>query len=216
MDSKTSITHCLGDKKSWVTSTLLKKELRPTKAEIEELWLLKPADKGIIMIAGKSIRTPRYSQTYSDEGKPYIFSGTEHPALPIPPLLQRYLAYANEECASILKKHYSDRKFNMVFVNWYPDGHHYIGYHSDDEKQLFKNAKGETLVFSISFGQERKFLVKSKEKKRVKEKTLSLALPNYGVVLMGGLCQTNYKHSVPKTEIKGVGRRLNLTFRIFK
>jgi len=211
-----SVLHALADRQSWLLTSTLKKEVRPTKTELDELWHLKPVEKGWVVIAGKRIQTPRYSQTYSDEGKGYRFSGITHAALPIPPLIQRYLAYANEECAALLEKDYKGRKFNMCFLNWYPDGNHYIGYHSDDEKQLYKNEKGETLVYSISLGQERHFLVRSKQPGKLKERTLSLPLPNNGVILMGGLCQTNYKHSVPKTTVKGGAGRINLTFRIFK
>ena len=207
--------HALGDRQSWLISLRLKKAEEPTKEEIAALWLLKPEAKGHIMIMGKRIQTPRYSQTYSNEGKAYNFSGTSHTALPIPPPIQRYLAYANTLCHDMLRKDYGGLAFNAVFVNWYPDGAHYIGYHSDDEKQLAKNARGETLVLSITFGAERRFLVKRKDKES-KEKILLLLLTDNTVVLMGGLTQVNYKHSVPKTTVKNIGPRLNLTFRLFK
>lgn len=207
--------HSLADRRSWLISLKLKKDEKPTKEEMIELWQLQPPLKGKIMIVGKLIETPRYSQTYNNEGKGYKFSGMNHAALPIPPLVQRYLDYANRTCHEMLIRDYGDHLFNMCFLNWYPDGAHYIGYHSDDESQLFKNAKGETLVFSISLGQERTFLVQRKDKTR-KEKTLSLKVSDGSVLLMGGLCQTNYKHSVPPTKVKNVKARLNLTFRIFK
>ena len=209
--------HTLGDKKSWLISTKLSHSDRPSAEEVDQLWALRPETKGRVIIMGKSLETPRYSQTYSDEGKGYRFSGMQHDALPIPTLLKRYLDYANEVCHTMLTSDYEGRKLNMVLVNWYEDGSHHIGYHSDDEKQLFLNKRGETLVFSISLGQERRFLVKEKKKnKPAKEKTFSLDLANHSVIVMGGLCQANYKHSVPKTALKNVGRRLNLTFRIFK
>lgn len=207
--------HSLEDRKSWLISLTMQKDLQPSKEEIKVLWLLKPETKGKILFMGKPMETPRYSQTYSNEGKGYTFSGMTHTALPIPPLLQRYLDYANTLCREMLVKDYESRQFNMAFVNWYPDGKHHIRYHSDDEKQLFKSTKGESLVFSISLGQQRTFLVKTKDKES-KEKTLSIQLANHTVVLMGGLCQTNYKHAVPLTKLKNVGPRINLTFRIFK
>lgn len=210
--------HTLGDKKSWLIVTSLNHSDRPTTEEVEQLWQLRPEAKGRIMMMGKLLETPRYNQTYSDEGKGYRFSGMQHDALPIPALLKRYLEYANDVCRTVLRKDYEGHKFNMVFVNWYENGSHHIGYHSDDEKQLFLNKRGETLVFSISLGQERRFLVKEKKKKNsaTKEPTFALNLANHSIVVMGGLCQANYKHSVPKTVVENVGRRLNLTFRIFK
>lgn len=215
---KGGVLHKLRDKNSWLMVSLLKKEDRPSKEEIDELWLLRPAEKGVIKIMDASVETPRYSQTYSDEGKAYKFSGTSHTAIPIPPLLQRYLDYANRECEAMLNKDYGGRRFNMVFTNYYEDGSQHIGYHSDSESQLFKNAKGETLVYSISFGETRKFLVRSKEAKKSNknsEKTLTIAMPDNTTLLMGGRMQANYKHKVPPTD-KPIDKRLNLTFRVFK
>lgn len=207
--------HRLGDKQSWLLSSTLKKSDRPTKQEVEQLWAQRPESKGRIMIMGKQMETPRYTQTYNDSGEGYRFSGTQHNALPIPALLQRYLDYSNSVCHTMLSDDYDGRRFNMILLNWYPDGAHSIDYHSDDEKQLFLNKRGETLVFSISLGQTRRFLVKHADKTS-KEKTLTLSLVDNTVVVMGGLCQAHYKHKLPKTTQKNVGRRLNLTFRIFK
>jgi len=207
--------HRLEDKQSWLITSTLKVSDRPTQEEVEQLWAQRPESKGRIMLMGKSMETPRYTQTYNDSGKGYRFSGTEHNALPIPVLLKRYLNYANSVCHTMLTDDYDGRQFNMALLNYYPDGRHSIDYHSDDEKQIYLNKRGETLVFSISLGQTRRFLVKSGDKAS-KEKTLTLSLVDNTVVVMGGLCQAHYKHKVPKTEQKNVGRRLNLTFRIFK
>jgi alkylated DNA repair dioxygenase AlkB len=111
----------------------------------------------------------------------------------------------------MLEKDYGGRQFNMVFINWYMNGNQYIGYHPDSEDELYKNERGETLVFSISFGAERRFLLKSIATKKVKE----FKLGDNSCLLMAGLCQKEFKHSVPK-EPKVLGKRVNLTFRIFK
>jgi alkylated DNA repair dioxygenase AlkB len=105
----------------------------------------------------------------------------------------------------------------MALLNWYQDGNHYIGYHSDDEKQLVKGPAGETLVFSISFGQKRDLTLRPK--KGVEGVECKVAMENNSVVVMGGLCQQTHKHAVLKVagqKGKAMGRRINLTFRMFR
>lgn len=46
-----------------------------------------------------------------------------------------------------------ETKFNSCLLNLYPDGNEGVGWHSDDEKSLGKNA----IIASLSFGAERKF-----------------------------------------------------------
>lgn len=217
----------LNDGRSFILMYKLAKADRLTEEELDTLWSIKPETKGSIILFGKLTETPRYSQTYSDNGEGYNFSGMTHGSKPLTPLLRRLLDLANMVCHSILETDYGGRRFNMAFVNWYPDGAHSIGYHADDETQLYLNSRGETLVFSLSFGQERTFLLRRKETKEEKrkreeknqkrEKALSLPLETNTALLMAGLTQKNYEHSVPKTEDKNKQeKRLNITFRIFK
>lgn len=100
------------DKKSWVDIFDLPKELKITKEDQTKLWDMHPKELGSVKLYGKEMNTPRYHQSY---GKPYHFSGKEHPALPFPDIIQRYLNYANsfDEYTS----NYST--FNMCLVNWY-------------------------------------------------------------------------------------------------
>lgn len=210
--------HSLGDKKSWVLSTIMEKADRPSKEEMATLWSLQPEEKSVIVMYGKPVKTPRYCQSFSNDGEGYRFSGTVHEAKPIPPIVEIYMDYANRLCETILMNDYPGHSFNMALLNFYPDGNHYIGFHSDDESQLYKNERGETLVFSISFGQERRFMVQRKDVE-AKEKVLEMKLANCSSILMLGHCQTNYKHSIPKVggkAGKNMKGRLNLTFRIFK
>jgi len=212
------------DGASWVTRCQLPAEsLITTSDVITKLWALRPTEHSIIKIAGKPVTVPRYNQSY---GKAYTFSGATHDAQELPLLLQPYLDFANQRCATMLKRDYGGRQFNMTFVNWYEDGHHYIGWHGDDEKQLYKNQWGETLVFSISLGQQRRFLMRPKPPPRNKDaskkrrasgpKPLCFDLESGDCLVMGGLCQSHYQHSVPKEETKVLGGRINMTFRIFK
>src|SRR5690242_12666942 len=104
----------------------------------------------------------------------------------------------------------------MALLNWYQHGNHYIGYHSDDEKQLVKGPAGETLVFSISIAQLIDITLQTK--KGVEGVECKVAMENNSVVVMGGLCQKTHKHAVLKVagqKGKTLGRRINLTFRMF-
>jgi alkylated DNA repair dioxygenase AlkB len=213
-----SSLYSLEDKQSWVLSTTMEKVERPTKEEMTTLWEMQPEERPEIMMYGQLTKTPRYTQTYSNDNKGYRFSGVTHEAKPFPPIVAKYMAYANKICETMLLNDYDGRTFNMALLNWYEDGKHYIGYHSDDETQLYKNNRQETLVFSISFGQKRKFQVQRKDKdKEFNEDVLNIDLTDCCALVMGGKCQTNYKHGVPPVKGKAIiNKRLNLTFRIFK
>ena len=63
-----------------------------------------------------------------------------------------------------VNKH-SGLSYKQILCNWYENGNHYIGPHSDDETQLVKNSA----IYSFSFGQERDFVIKSK-KRIIKDK----------------------------------------------
>ena len=127
----------------------------------------------------------------------YKFSNMQHNALPIPSILQLFIDYVNE-----LEPEYN---YNGILVNWYKDGSHYIGKHSDDERGLIKNSP----IYCFSFGQERNFVVDNKEERYV------YTLPNNSLIVMGGECQKYYKHSITKTK-KACSARISVTLRAFK
>lgn len=172
------------------------KNIRVNKQLFDELWNLHPEQVGQIKIMGKIINTPRYQQSY---GKDYYFTGMVHKSLPIS---HEYIY----KLLDFIKTH-SGKEYNQVLINWYEDGRHYIGKHSDDEKQLVPNSD----IYSFSFGQERDFVINSKQTDYKK----TISLPNNSLVIMCGEMQKYYYHSVPKREnLKG--RRINITFRLFK
>ena len=197
---------------SWVDCFPLKPDLRPTKEQFDALWNTHPGEFGEVKIMGKPVKTPRWQQSY---GQAYNFSGMLHDALPVPETVQPYLDWANSLTEDYLKP-YGDKKFNMALLNWYQDGNHNIGYHSDDERQLVQNKNGDSIVFSISLGQQRELTLKPK-KDSVGE-TVKVKMPNCSAVVMCGRCQKTHKHAVLKVageKGKKLGRRINLTFRIF-
>ena len=80
-----------------------------------------------------------------------------------------------------------------------------MGWHSDDEKTLGKN----NTIASLSFGAERKFSFKHKQTKQ----TVSLVLEHGSLLIMKDVTQSNWLHSLPKSN-KIMQPRINLTFRI--
>ena len=183
---------------SWIDYGILPESIQ---YNFEELWGLHPENYNKVKILGKVIDTPRWQQTY---GRSYNYTGMVHEALPMPRQIEPFLEY--------VQNLYSDYKFNQILINWYENGLHYIGAHSDNTKPLVENSP----IVSITLGQERLFRIKEKQtKKTIKD----IILKDKTVITMGGEFQTHYTHEVPKvTGKKGelLGKRINITFRAFK
>jgi alkylated DNA repair dioxygenase AlkB len=79
-----------------------------------------------------------------------------------------------------------------------------MAYHADDEKLWGDNPT----IASISFGANRRFLLKSR---RTGER-VSVDLEHGSLLVMAGSTQHNWNHAVPKTQVP-VDRRINLTYR---
>lgn len=176
--------------------------LNCNKEKFEKIWNLKPEEKPKIMMFGKLIETPRY---YLNFGYNYNFSGVLNKSIEIPELLENYLDY----CIELEKKEENvvDNFEWGILVNWYENGNSYIGYHSDDEKDLIKNSN----IYCFSIGDERDFCLKSKKESNNVKK---IKLRNNSLIIMCGTCQKSHKHSIPKRS-KG-NRRISITVRKFK
>jgi alpha-ketoglutarate-dependent dioxygenase alkB family protein 2 len=157
-------------------------------------------EKSAIVIFGKKTIIPRKQCGYGDEGTSYKFTGVnvEGKTWNDVPILNNIKEYIHKKL---------NVPVNFVLVNLYRDGNDYIGYHSDDEKDL----DNKYPIVSLSFGAERTFLLKHKITGKTHEKLLN----NNSCIIMKPPCQSLYKHSVPKrTKIKN--SRINLTFRVIK
>lgn len=97
---------------------------------------------------------------------------------------------------------YKQRIYNCCLVNWYtPD--HTIGLHSDNEAEMDNSWP----ILSVSWGGPRRFLLRPRQKKRYnnsKNNTKEVAevhefwLKDGDLLVMGGKCQEEFKHEVPK------------------
>ena len=150
------------------------------------------------IIFGKHIITKRKVAWYADEGLSYTYSNTTKQGLPF------------TETLLLLKKIVEEKTkatFNACLLNLYHDGNEGMAWHSDDEKELVKNG----CIASLSFGAERKFMLKHKKTKE----TISILLENGSLLCMKDATQTNWLHQLPKS-LKIKLPRVNLTFRMMK
>jgi alkylated DNA repair dioxygenase AlkB len=196
---------------SWFSYFRLPENLCINYADFETLWNLHPVERSAIRLYGKTILSPRYTQSF---GKDYYYSGAMHPGQPFHPILRDYLDFVNQAFRGMYRFGFQN-PFNMCLVNWYEDGSHYIAPHSDDESVMEKNAAGESVVVTISFGQSRLFRLIAKDPNNPDHMNYEMRLEPNTVLVMGGTCQSTHKHTIVK-EPKVLGKRISLTFRIFK
>ncbi len=170
-----------------------------TENQFQKLWNTHSPEYNKIKIYGRICYSKRYQNSY---GFPYKFSGTIVDAKPIPSYLQPYINYFSE----LYKV-----TFNMCLLNFYENGEHYIGMHSDNEKQIVKNTPIITITFLEDPEMPRKFVIQNKKTKE--KRTINLKHNTYFV--MGGTHQNTHKHGIPiQKKIKS--RRISITLRVFK
>jgi alkylated DNA repair dioxygenase AlkB len=185
---------------SWVdVITTIPNEIQMNTELFERIWNLHPEELGSGMIAGQPVTFKRWEQSY---GHDYYYAGKLHVALPLE--TDPYLTILLEWVC----KH-SGLQYKGLLINWYQDGNHYIGPHADSEASLIK----ESPIYSFSFGQDRDFVIKSKDKTHRQV----IHMNDGSLIIMGGEMQKYYKHSVPVRALsKCPKRRINMTFRLFK
>jgi alkylated DNA repair dioxygenase AlkB len=148
-----------------------------------------------VIIFGKHIVTPRKTAWYGDRPYAYTYSNTTKQALPWTKELRELKARIEA---------ISGATFNACLLNLYHSGNEGMAWHSDDEASLVKNVP----IASLSLGAERKFSLKHKQTRQ----TISVVLENGSLLVMKGITQTHWLHTLPKTR-KITTPRVNLTFR---
>ncbi len=175
-------------------------QIKWSKDDFQNVWDARPEEHGKVKIFGKEIDVPRWQKAYLRD---YKFSGMQHQAgseKEVPEPVLRLFKW--------VQAHETSPKVNGILVNWYQNGLHYIGWHSDSESQLIDKAK----IFSFSFGQEREFSLKSIKTGKIDKFPMS----DNSLIVMCGTLQKTYKHAVLKVSgSKGIklGPRINVTFR---
>lgn len=131
----------------------------------------------------RELDDPRLSRWYrSDEADP-------HPLL--------------AEARAALEKRYR-RTFAGVGLNYYRDGSDSVAFHSDRELRDLT----DSLVVILVLGQRRPFLVRPAGG----GPSIDLSPGSGDVVVMGGRCQVDFEHCVPKSS-RAMGPRISASWR---
>lgn len=113
----------------------------------------------------------------------------------------------------ILTENATGCQFNFALVNYYASGNDSISYHSDDETFLGV----EPAIASFTLGAKRDFLMRHKPTPAghsSETKPMKLPLASGDMILMKGLTQSKWLHSIPKRKGGEADRgRINITFR---
>jgi alkylated DNA repair dioxygenase AlkB len=128
--------------------------------------------------------------------EPRLTAGWTTEAAHAPPLLNRMCVLLSERY---------DICFDSVWVNLYRDGRDSVAWHGDRHRHVL----AQPMVATVSLGARRKFQLRRRGSSTI-EHTL---LPGLGdLVVMGGRCQFDWEHTVPKTA-RPVGARMSVTIR---
>lgn len=147
------------------------------------------------IIFGKHIVTKRKVAWYAEKPFQYTYSKITKNALP----------WTKELLAlKTLVEDKSGETFNSCLLNLYHDGSEGMAWHSDNEKDLKKNGA----IASLSFGAQRKFVLKHKQSKE----KVAIILQQASLLVMKHETQTNWLHCLATTK-KVNSPRVNLTFR---
>lgn len=114
----------------------------------------------------------------------------------VPPVLPRMCALLSERYGVA---------FDRVWVNLYRDGRDSVAWHPDRNGRVHR----DPLVATVSLGARRKFQLRPRGGGRI---VLTLEPGAGDLVVMGGACQHDWEHCVPKTA-KPVGPRMSVTIR---
>jgi len=155
-----------------------------------------------VMVFGKKHPQPRDSFYMADNGYPYKYSGIDRK----PDKWTMSVTEMKKEVEFAIREFVrpDHPPLNACLGNRYNNGKDNIGAHSDSEGDLDPNA----YIVSVSLGAAGDFIVTHK---KTKQKVKILLEPG-SIILMGGDCQKNWKHAVPK-RLRVKDPRINLTFR---
>lgn len=148
-----------------------------------------------IKLYGKEHLVPRLQAWYGDSNAEYAYSGIPLRPQPWTSELQQLKAKCERTCG---------HAFNSVLLNWYQNGQHSMGMHSDDEPQLGTNP----VIASISLGQTRRFRLQHK----YNGTRDSIDLTHGSLLIMAGQTQHYWQHGINKSK-RPLQGRINLTFR---
>jgi alkylated DNA repair dioxygenase AlkB len=107
------------------------------------------------------------------------------------------------EARQRLTRHYG-RPFDSIGFNLYRDGHDSVAWHGDRERYLHE----DPVVAIVSVGSPRPFQMRPRGGGR----STTWMLGQGDLLVMGGACQHQWEHAVPKV-VRTAGPRLSIMFR---
>jgi alkylated DNA repair dioxygenase AlkB len=159
-------------------------------------WL-RGADAAFEELAGAANWQQRTVTMWENEVlEPRLTAGWAVDGSDAPPLLRMLCDTLSERYAAT---------FDQVWVNLYRDGRDSVAWHGDRNRKVMTRP----LVATVSLGARRRFLLR----RRGTAAAAQVLEPGCGdLVVMGGACQAEWEHMVPKTA-KPVGARMSVTIR---
>ncbi|TDO98721.1 alpha-ketoglutarate-dependent dioxygenase AlkB family protein [Marinomonas balearica] len=145
---------------------------------------------------GKDILVPRLVSFIADAGLQYTYSGKTHSGYGWPDWMKVFKLQAE-----LL----TGQTYNSVLANLYRHGEDYMGWHSDNERELGP----APVVVTYSVGATRDFLFRLKRDHKTKT---SIKLENESWLIMSASAQVLWQHSLPVRK-KVTEERISLTFR---
>ncbi len=150
-------------------------------------------------VFGRRFSLPRQQTWHADEGIVYSYHNNLLTTRPWTPLLQSLREKVEAATGN---------RFNAVLVNLYRNGDDYVGWHSDDEKEMGE----EPVIASLSLGAERLFSYRTYQPDPdTPRESGQVSLPSGSLVLMQAPFQQHCEHAVLRDET--TSPRINLTFR---
>ena len=154
-----------------------------------------PWDIEIVPLFGKNFIAPRLSRALADSGCTYRYRGSQLNTVGFTKGLDRLRKQLEKETSA---------PYNYILANRYRCGNDYVGWHSDDERDLGQYP----VIASLSLGETRKFRIASKTNRQKH----AISMHHGSLLVMYGNSQSDFKHTLSKTKIP-VGERINLSFR---
>ena len=147
-----------------------------------------------IVLFGREVPQPRLVAWAG--ALPYRYSGRTLPPRPFTATTAALLERVNAHLG---------QAFNHVLANRYRDGRDSMGFHADAEPELGE----EPAVATLSFGATRRLMVVPHARRP--EWRRAFALGSGDLFFMGGACQRELRHGLPRQA--EAGERISLTFR---
>ena len=120
---------------------------------------------------------------------PYKYGGTIHPPSPVP-AADSYIA----TILNHLNTNFPEFKYNSVLLTKYHDGRDFLGFHSDNEREIVSGSH----IVTITLGQTRSIVFKALDHSSMSCDEIVTLNPEHGdVFVMNTASQSNFEHSVP-------------------